>query len=139
MILLDTNVISEMMKKAPSPQVIEWMDQQPGSELFISAVTVAEIIYGLKALPAGNRRHFLETAFNKVVQEAFEHRVLSFNEIAASYYGKIMSHRKALGRPLSILDGQIAAIALAHGASLATRNIKDFKDCKLELINPFIS
>lgn len=137
MILLDTNIISEMMKKAPDAQVVAWLDAQAAADLYISSVSIAEIIYGLKALPAGNRRQLLENAFNKVLEQAFEHRILSFDEVAASYYGKIMSHRKALGRPMSILDGQIASIALAQGAILATHNIRDFKDCKLELVNPF--
>ena len=137
MILLDTNIVSEMMKKIPSAKVRAWLDQQEVTRLFITTITIAEISYGIKVLPEGSRRDSLENAFNNVIKEAFEHRVLAFDAVAAFLYGKIMSHRKKLGRPLSILDGQIAAIALAHGKIVATRNTRDFMNCKLELMDPF--
>lgn len=137
MILLDTNVISEMMKKSPSANVITWIDEQEVTQLFITTITIAEISYGLNVLPKGSRRRFLEDALNKTIEHAFKHRLLSFDETAAHLYGKMMGHRKELGRPLSVLDGQIAAIALAQKASVATRNIRDFSDCGLDLINPF--
>jgi hypothetical protein len=137
MILLDTNVISELMKSAPDLKVLTWVDSQPSHLLFISTITIAEISYGLNALPAGKRRNALEKAFNNTIQEAFTHRILFFDEAAAIRYGKVMGHRKKLGRPLSILDGQIAAIALTHDATIATRNTRDFSDCQLEVINPF--
>lgn len=138
MILLDTNIISEMMKATPSANVSEWLDQQPVAEVFITTITIAEITYGLQALPNGNRRTVLSDAFDKTVIEAFKHRILSFDEQAAHLYGEIMSRRKSLGQPLSILDGQIAAIARAHRLKLATRNVRDFGECGLELINPFV-
>jgi hypothetical protein len=137
MILLDTNVISEMMKQSPSAKVMAWIDQQEVMLVYISTITVAELSYGIHALPKGKRRNLIEDAFNKTIGEAFKHRLLSFDDVAAHIYGKIMGRRKALGRPLSILDGQIAAIALAHGAAIATRNTCDFTDCDLDLINPF--
>lgn len=137
MILLDTNVISEMMKETPATSVIRWLDKQEVTQLFIPTITVAEISYGIHILPEGNRRYLLEDAFNRAIKEAFKHRILFFDEAAAHVYGKMMSDRKQLGRPLSILDGQIAAIAFIHGATLATRNIRDFSDCKLDLFNPF--
>lgn len=100
-------------------------------------MTIAEISYSISTLPDGKRRHWLEGAFDNTVKEAFKHRILSFDEPAAHLYGKIMSRRKKLGRPLSILDGQIAAIGLAHNAIVVTRNMSDFTDCGLLLFNPF--
>jgi len=137
MIVLDTNIISEMMKETPSTKVLAWIDQQEVTQLFLTTITVAEISYGIQALPKGNRRRRIEDAFNKAITVAFKHRLLFFDEPAAHQYGKIMGCRKELGRPLSILDGQIAAIALAQGAIVATRNIRDLADCGLDLINPF--
>jgi len=137
MIILDTNVISEIMKPNPSLNVTTWIDNQDASGLFISTITIAEICYGLNALPEGNRRDILETAFNKTITEAFEYNILSFDEACAHVYGKIMANRKKIGRPMGILDGQIAATACAHGFSVATRNVSDFSDCGVDLINPF--
>ncbi|MBA2652540.1 MAG: type II toxin-antitoxin system VapC family toxin [Tatlockia sp.] len=137
MILIDTNIISEMMKSIPTPNLISWIDQQSVIQLYVSTVTIAEISYGINVLSAGNRRNLLEDSFNKVLRDAFEHRILSFDEAAAHFYGKIMSRRKEIGKPLSIPDGQIAAIARANSLAVATRNIKDFSDCGLDLINPF--
>ena len=137
MIFLDTNVISEMMKKLPDAKVMAWVDQHKAAELFITTITIAEIEYGINILPEGNHKYSIETSFNKTVKDAFKHRIFSFDEPAAHLYGSIMSNRKKIGRPLSVLDGQIAAIALAHGAAIATRNIRDFVDCHLTLINPF--
>jgi hypothetical protein len=137
MILLDTNIISEMMKPIPDPNVIQWIDRQEVTQLFVSTITIAEISYGLNVLPEGNRKALLEKAFNKALLEAFTTRILAFDESAAHCYGKIMGHRKNLGQPLGVPDGQIAAIAFSHGAAIATRNIRDFKNCDLHLINPF--
>lgn len=137
MILLDTNIISEMMKPVPAATVTHWIDQQETTQLYLSTISIAEITYGINALPKGNRQIALADAFQKVLKNGFEHRILSFEEAAAHLYGKIMGLRKERGKPLSILDGQIAAIALANNLTLVTRNIKDFSDCGLELINPF--
>ena len=137
MILIDTNIISEMMKPAPNANVLDWIDQQEVAKLFISTITLAEISYGLNVLPTGKRRESLEFAFNKAILEAFTGRILSFEESAAYHYGKIMGHRKKLGKPLGVPDGQIAAIALVNNAVLATRNTRDFLRCGIKLINPF--
>lgn len=137
MIVLDTNVISEMMRVTPSIKVSSWIDQQEVTHLFITTITIAEITYGINSLPKGKKRQKIENAFNKIIKDAFKHRVLSFSENAAHIYGKIMGRRKELGRPLSILDGQIAATTLAEEYALATRNVRDFRDCDISLINPF--
>jgi toxin FitB len=138
MILIDTNIISEMMKPFPSPNVITWLDQQETTQLFISTITIAEIAYGINALPQGNRRALVDDAFNQTILSAFKHRILSFDESAAHLYGKIMGQRKESGLPLSMPDGQISAIARAHGATIATRNIRDFIDCGVDLVDPFV-
>lgn len=137
MIIVDTNVISELMRASPAIKVIKWLDQQNITDLYITTITIAEISYGLNALPSGRRRQELENNFNKAIHHAFSHRILQFTESAALNYGKLMANRKKLGRPLSVLDGQIAAIAFTQNATLATRNIKDFSDCELDLANPF--
>jgi len=118
MIILDTNVIFELMKSSPSIKVIEWLNKQDAIQLYITTITIAEISYGLHALPQGRRRQTLEDSFNNAIHDAFKYRVVPFTEPAAHVYGKIMAFRKNLGRPMSILDGQIAAIALIHEAVL---------------------
>lgn len=137
MIVLDTNIISELMKQKPSVSVVEWVNNQKSDLLFVSSITIAEISYGLHILPDSKRRSLLETRFEQFISQAFAQRILNFKERDARIYGEIMGYRKELGRPLSILDGQIAAITLANNMDLATRNLKDFKDCGLNLINPF--
>lgn len=137
MIILDTNVISELMKTEPDALVIQWINQKEPMELYISTITIAEISYGLHALSEGTRRTKLENAFHKAILEAFEDRILDFDTSSAHIYGKIMAERKRLGKPLGVPDGQIASIACFHGASLATRNVKDFQNCGINIINPF--
>ena len=137
MIIIDTNIISELMKVSPSLNVVKWLDQQDILQLFVTTITLAEISYGLHTQPNGKRRQFLEDAFNQTISEAFQHRILSFDHTAAECYGKLMAKRKKLGRPLTVLDGQIAAITLAHDAMLATRNVRDFADSGIEVVNPF--
>lgn len=137
MILLDTNIISEIMKSAPSVSVVNWLNQQNPDIIFISTITIAEISYGLHILPHSKRRKLLESRFEQYVSQAFTQRILIFNKSAAKLYGEVMGYRKTMGKPLSILDGQIAAIALSNNASVATRNLKDFTDCGINLINPF--
>ncbi len=137
MILLDTNILSEMMKTQPAPIVSTWMDKQPKEKLFITTINIAEITYGLQILPDGKRRTALIDAFHKIVDHQFKYRIYRFDKDAAYSYGEIMAYRKKSGKPLSVPDGQIAAIAHCNRATLATRNISDFTDCFIELINPF--
>ena len=137
MILLDTSVVSAVMAPAPPKSVLDWLNAQESVELFLSTVTLAEISYGLNALPEGRRRRDLQARFERFVAEGFAQRLLSFDEKSASLYGEIMGHRKRLGRPLGILDGQIAAIARAHGLAVATRNTRDFAECGIDLVDPF--
>ncbi len=138
MILVDTNVISELMKPRPSQTVVEWFESTDPATVFVSTVTIAEIVYGLNLLPQGKRRQQLTKAFQAVIAEAFSHRIISFDEAAASMYGELMAQRQKMGRPMAIGDCQIAAIASARGYILATRNVRDFEDCGLTLVNPFL-
>ena len=137
MTLVDTNIISEMMRSIPSEHVMTWMRQQNSQSLFISTVSIAEISYGLNALPNSHRRAQLEKSFEQCLHLAFSHRILYFDLDAAYQYGQLMAKRKAEGHPLSVPDGQIAAIAISKNLSLATRNVRDFVYCDLTIINPF--
>ena len=137
MIIIDTNVLSEMMRPSPSTKVLKWLNEQNTSFLYITSITLGEIEYGLQILPDGNRRQALQTRFDEFVTKAFKSRTLKHGPEAARIYGSIMAHQRSLGRPMSIADGQIAAITKVNNFNLATRNTKDFKDCGIDLINPF--
>ena len=138
MIVIDTNVISEVMKPSPSLAVLEWLNQQNSNSLFVSTITLGEIEYGLRILPAGKRRYDLKERFEQFMFQAFRQRILVFDEAAARSYGEVMGHRKELGRPMSVPDGQIAAIARSRGFAIATRNTSDFEECGVDLFNPFL-
>jgi len=137
MIILDTNIVSEFMTSPPASQVLNWLNAQDVTSLYLSTITIAEIGYGLRAMPEGKRRQLLSERFERFAHEAFTQRILSFDEGAARTYGEIMCHRKEMGCPMSNLDGQIAAVARSRGFCVATRNIKDFEHCQIELVNPF--
>lgn len=137
MIVLDTNVLSELMKAEPAENVSEWAGSQPASSLFITAVTQAEILYGIHLLPNGRRRNSIANAAKAMFDEDFNDRILTFNSDAAAAYADIAVTRRNKGRPISQFDAQIAAIARSTGAALATRNVSDFEHCEIELINPW--
>ncbi|MBS4095315.1 MAG: type II toxin-antitoxin system VapC family toxin [Sulfuricella sp.] len=137
MIILDTNVISEVMRPQPSAAVLSWLNAQDGNCLFVTTITLAEICYGLRILHHGQRRRQLQGRFEQFVAQAFEDRVLDFTVSAARAYAEIMGQRKEAGHPMSLPDGQIVAIAFANRFAVATRNVKDFMDCGVELIDPF--
>jgi predicted nucleic acid-binding protein len=137
MILLDTNIVSALMAPSPPPEVLNWLVAQQSTDLFLSTISIAEIGYGLALLPESKRRRDLQERFEKFVAQAFEQRILAFDKQAAHLYGDLMGHRKQVGRPLSSRDGQIASIARAHTQAIATRNVGDFEECGVALINPF--
>jgi len=137
MILLDTNVVSTVMAPAPSAAVVEWLNRQETETLFLSTVTFAEIGYGLRVLPDGRRRRDLRDRFARFVATGFEQRLLPFDAAAADLYGEVLAHSRELGRPLGVLDAQIASIARSRHLAIATRNVRDFEECGLEVINPF--
>ncbi|RLE27273.1 MAG: VapC toxin family PIN domain ribonuclease [Acidobacteria bacterium] len=137
MILLDTNIVSEVMKPAPEGSVLQWLDHQETEELYLSTITIAEINFGIRVLPYGKRRHTLADRFENFVAKGFDQRILSFDTKAAHLFAEIMGRRRELGRPMSFPDGQIAAIARSHHFALATRNVNDFKHCGIDILNPF--
>ncbi len=138
MIVLDTNVLSELMRASPAPAVISWLGQQPALELCTTAVSVAEIRYGLARLPRGRRRSQLSKGADEVFQ-AFADQVLPFDAEAARDYADIVIERDRAGLPISGFDAQIAAICRSQGARLATRNTADFAALGLDLTDPFQS
>ncbi len=137
MILLDTNVVSEVMKTQPAEAVVAWLNAQDSERLYVSAVTIGEITYGLRILPDGKRRSGLRERFERFVVLAFDQRVLAYDESAARVYGELMGDRKELGLPMSVPDGQIAAIARLNHLAVATRNVLDFEHCGIDVLNPF--
>lgn len=137
MFLIDTNVISELMRATPAPSVLNWFSTQDPSTLYLSAVTEADLRTGIAALPAGQRRDGLKMALDATIAEDFEGRILPFDSDAAKTYVEIASIRRAAGRPIADADCQIAAIALAAGAIVATRNLRDFEGCGVDLVNPW--
>ena len=139
MIILDTNVISEAMKRTPAPQVLRWLSGRSASDLFLTTITQAEILYGVELLAKGRRRADLETAITSMFEQDFAGRILPFDGDAANEFAKIAAARRVLGRPIAQWNAQIAAIARSRGASLATRNTRDFERCGVTLINPWIA
>ncbi|OYV32209.1 MAG: VapC toxin family PIN domain ribonuclease [Rhodospirillales bacterium 20-64-7] len=137
MILLDTNILSELMRPAPSPAVMSWLAAQPAASLFISAVTEAELRYGVLLLPEGRRRADLIAALEAMLTEDFAGRILPFDSAAALAFAAIAASRRQAGKPISQFDAQIAAIVRSRGAALATRNVADFAECGVEIINPW--
>lgn len=140
MIILDTNVLSELMKAKPSVRVVQWIEKQPASELFTTAITEAEIFYGIELLGKSKRREALVSAAEAMFLEDFRGRVFGFDSDAARDFSRIAAHRRGLGKPISHADAQVAAIARVHGAKLATRNCPDFADCGIaDVIDPWSS
>lgn len=135
--LLDTNVLSELLRAQPDGAVLAWFAKQPANTLFVSAVTQAEMLLGARLLPAGKRRVQLEQALEAMFSEDFADRVLAFDASAALAYANVVVRRRSAGRPISQFDAQIAAIALSRRANLATRNVADFEGCGLTLRNPW--
>ena len=137
MIIVDTNVLSEVMKIAPSPRVVEWWNSHPADELYLTSVTQAEILAGIELLPKGKRRAAIAQAAEATFQEDFADRILPFDGEAAREFARIVAARRKLGRPISQPDAQIAAIARDCRALLATRDTDDFEHCGVKLANPW--
>lgn len=138
MLILDTNVISEIMQLEPSPRVLAWWSQHRAAELFTSTITLAEILYGIELLPKGKRHDRLLSEAGVMFAQDFSGRILPFDEEAARAFPEIATGRRAHGRPIAEFDAQIAAIARSRNAALATRNTSDFEGCGLRLINPWL-
>ena len=137
MIVLDTNVLSELLRPTPAPQVEAWLAAQDGRNVYFTAVGEAQLRHGVAILPAGRRRDALAQAIEGMLDEDFRDRILPFDREAARAYAAIAAERRAAGRPISQFDCQIAAIARAQGASVATRNIGDYEGCGVAVIDPW--
>lgn len=137
MIVLDTNVLSELVRPVPDPHVLAWVDAQNSADLMITALTAAETRTGIALLPDGQRRRNLQQHMESLLSEVFNGQVLAFDTYSSSFYAEIVASRRRIGRPISVFDAQIAAICRQYGAPLATRNTDDFADTAVELINPW--
>ena len=137
MILIDTNVISALMQREPEPAVVGWLDAQPAESIWTTAITVFEVRFGLEILASGRRRRALEEAFTEVLRDDFEGRVLPFDEAAAEAAGRIAAERRRCGRAVEIRDVQIAGIAVARKAGIATRNVRHFDGLGVNVIDPW--
>lgn len=137
MIVLDTNVISAAMCIDTEPEIVAWLDRQPPDELWITAVTVFEVRFGIAILPAGRRRRALEAAFALALRDDLENRILPFDRRAADAAGDIAARRRASGNPVDVRDTQIAGIVTVHSATLATRNVSLFQDLSVPVVNPW--
>ncbi len=137
MFVLDTNVVSEMMRERPNADVLAWVDSQLAETLFITAVTEAAIRTGIAILPDGQRRRQLNAAAERAFGVYFSDRILAFDSGAAQFYALIAADRRAAGRPISQADCQIAAIARSRGSAVATRNVDDYTGCGIEVLDPW--
>ncbi len=138
MILVDTNVLSELIRPTPASQVVAWARSQALSDIFTTTITEAEILYGLSLLPEGKRESVLTTAAEQMLNGGLRGRVLPFDRAAARAYVEIAAGCRRAGRPIANADAQIVAIAKAHGALwIATRNVRDFETCGVALVNPW--
>lgn len=137
MIILDTNVLSALMRHAPEAQIVRWLDHQPAESIWITAITLFETRLGLALLPKGRRRQLLESAFDQLLEEDLENRVLDFDSAAATEAAALAAARQKAGRTVDMRDTQIAGIALARRATLATRNVRHFQDLSVTVIDPW--
>ncbi len=137
MIILDTNVLSALMRTAPETEVVRWLDRQPAESIWITSITLFETRLGIALLPKGRRRQLLELAFDRLLAADLEHRVLDFDSAAAAEAATLAAARQRVGRPVDMRDTQIAGIALARRATLATRNVRHFQDLSVAVIDPW--
>jgi predicted nucleic acid-binding protein len=136
-IILDTNVLSALMRATPDAVVIEWLDRQPAESVWITSITLFEARFGLALLPPGRRRQVLESAFDNLLKEDLENRVLDFDSAAAIAAASLAAVRQKSGRPVDMRDTQIAGIALSRHAALATRNVRHFVDLEISIVDPW--
>ena len=137
MIILDTNVVSELMRPRPEAKVLGWLAAQRRTSLFTTSITKAEVFFGIELMSAGRRKDDLRLAARRVFDGDFRDRVLPFDAAAGERYGVIVVARRRAGKPLETLDAQIAAIALVVDAAVATRNTADFENCGVTIVNPW--
>lgn len=137
MIIIDTNVISELLRPTPEPAVEAWLGEQDGLSIYLTAISEAELRYGVAIMTSGKRRDGLGIAIDRILRDDMAGRILPFDSAAARAYADIAGTRRSAGKPISQADCQIAAIARAHNAPVATRNTPDFEGCGIDLINPW--
>ena len=137
MIILDTNVLSALIKEAPETGVMQWLDEEPRISIWTSAISLFEIRHGIDIMPEGRRKVALSGSLDRLVSDLLENRIAPFDSQAASHAANYSAKRKSLGRPVEFRDIMIAGIALASGARLATRNIRDFELSDIVLVNPW--
>ena len=137
MIILDTNVLGALMRTDPVARVVAWLDRQPAESVWITSITLFEARFGIALLPSGRRRQALEAAFALLLKEDLENRVLDFDSAAATEAASLAAMRRKNGRPVDMRDTQIAGIALARHATLATRNVRHFMDLKISIVDPW--
>ncbi|MGJ0533368.1 MAG: type II toxin-antitoxin system VapC family toxin [Methylocystis sp.] len=137
MILLDTNIVSEMMKPTGDGNVRRWMDSYSELDFFIATPVIAELRFGLALLPEGRNKEALTRACDTIEAEIFAGRIFTFDQRAAHAFARLRAKRQALGKPLNVMDALVASIASAHAMTLATRNVADFVDLDIAVVNPF--
>ena len=137
MIVLDTNVLSALMRQTPEVSVVAWLDHQPAESVWITSITLFEARLGLALLPKGRRRQILEAAFDRLLEDDLENRVLDFDSAAATEAALWAAARQKAGRPVDMRDTQIAGIALARRATIATRNVRHFQDLNVPVVDPW--
>lgn len=137
MIVLDTNVLSEFIRREPDEGVTRWLDSLDAAAVATTAITAAELLYGVARLPAGRRKERLSEAVRGLIEEDLDGRIEPFDATAATHYADLLSDREAAGRPISVADAQIAAICRKLGATLATRNTSDFEYTGIKLLDPW--
>ncbi len=146
MLVLDTNVLSEIMRPSPEPRVLQWLDKQQKSQIWLTSITCAEILAGIARLPDGKRKSGLQQAAQHMLVEEFSSRILAFDQLAAIHYAEVLTQRSRAGKPISMADAQIAAMCKSaaltitgtQSVCLATRNEKDFDNLNLSLLNPWL-
>jgi len=136
-IVTDTNVLSALMQRSPDERVVAWLDRQPRSAVWTTAITVLEVRFGLQTLPAGRRRTALTGAFDTMMRQVIEGRVFAFDAAAAEHAGDLMADRRRRGKLVDLRDTMVAGIALAHRAMIATRNVRHFEGLPVVVVNPW--
>ncbi len=137
MLVVDTNVLSELMRPSPNAAIASWIAERATSSLHLTAISEAELRFGLAIMPPGRRQDGLAEGLERMLRTGFANRVLPFDSAAASAYAEIAAARRALGRPMSEADCQIAAIVRSRGMAVVTRNVRDFADAGIDVINPW--